>query len=549
MSVYEKRPWLASYRPGTPNDITPGHPTALAMFRATAARHPDRTLVHYFDAALTVADIDRMSDALAVALTARGIGHGDRVAVYLQNVPQFILTMLAAWKVGAIMVSVNPMLRHKEVNLILNDSGARALVTLESLYHEVAAAAIAESPVRTVFTTSELEFLTGARPKLLDASRRQDCAGAEDLMATIRQLEGQRPEHIELSADDVALLTYTSGTTGPPKGAMNLHRNVVYSSYVYRDWMALTPDDVILGVAPLFHVTGLIAHITVALLTPCPLVLCYRFDAATTAEMIERHRATFVVASITVFIALLNNEEAKRRNFSSLTKVYSGGAPVSLAQVDAYRRQFGAYIHNIYGMTETTGPTHAVPLGGHAPVDPNTGALAVGLPVCGAVVRICDDEGRELPVGEIGELVSGGPMVVPGYWENAEESALAFEPRGIHTGDIGFMDAQGWFYIVDRKKDLIIASGYKVWPREVEDVLYTHPAVREAAVVGVPDDYRGETVKAYVSLKAGMMASSDEIIAFCKERMAAYKRPYTVELLDELPKTASGKIMRRELRG
>jgi long-chain acyl-CoA synthetase len=228
--------------------------------------------------------------------------------------------------------------------------------------------------------------------------------------------------------------------------------------------------------------------------------------------------------------------------------VYSGGAPVAPATVAAFKQQFGAYVHNIYGMTETTSPTHAVPLGGDAPVDPNTGALSVGVPVCGAVVHIVDEEGNALPVGEVGELVSGGPMVAPGYWQKPEETAKSFEARGIHTGDVGFMDEKGWFYIVDRKKDLIIASGYKVWPREVEDVLYTHPAVREAAVVGVVDAYRGETVKAFVSLKAGMTATPADIIEFCKDLMAAYKRPREIEIVDELPKTASGKIMRRELR-
>jgi long-chain acyl-CoA synthetase len=216
--------------------------------------------------------------------------------------------------------------------------------------------------------------------------------------------------------------------------------------------------------------------------------------------------------------------------------------------VDAFRRQFGSYIHNIYGMTETTSPTHAVPFGGDAPVDPNTGALSVGVPVCGAVVQVVDDDGNVLPVGEIGELVCGGPMVVSGYWQKPEETARAIEARGIHTGDVGFMDAEGWFYIVDRKKDLIIASGYKVWPREVEDVLYTHPAVREAAVVGVADEYRGESVKAYVSLKPGRQVTPAEIVEFCKDQLAAYKRPREVEIVAELPKTASGKIMRRELR-
>lgn len=548
MSVYDQKPWLAQYSPGVPAEIVPEFTDALSMFRHAVARDPQRTLIHYFDQTLATGMVDRLSDALAAALAARGIGRGDRIAVYLQNVPQFVIAMLAAWKLGGIMVSVNPMLRQKEVALILEDSGARVLVTLESLYHEVARDVVPGTKVEQVLTTSELEFLGGTRPALLKGIERRACDGASDLMTLIAEFDGQRPAPQTLSADDVALLTYTSGTTGPPKAAMNLHRNVVYNTQVYREWMKLDSNDVILGVAPLFHITGLIACITTAMLLPCPLVLYYRFDPATTAELVERHGVTFVVASITVFIALMNNEDARKRDFSTLKKVYSGGAPVSPAQVEAFQNMFGAYIHNIYGMTETTSPTHAVPLGGSAPVDPNTGALSVGIPICGALVRICDDDGRDVPVGEIGELVSGGPMVVPGYWQKPEETAQAFESRGIHTGDVGFMDAQGWFYIVDRKKDLIIASGYKVWPREVEDVLYTHPAVRECAVVGVVDAYRGETVKAYVSLRAGAEASTEDIVEFCKDRMAAYKRPREVEILAELPKTASGKIMRRELR-
>jgi len=548
MNAYEQKPWLKLYPAGVPAEAKPEFTNALEMFRAARAADPTRTQIHYFDSALSVSEIDRLSDQLAGALAARGIGKGDRLAAYLQNVPQFVLTMLAAWKVGAIMVSVNPMLRHKEVSLILKDSGARGLVTLESLYHEVAQAVVPDTKVEFVFTTSELEFLGENRPALLKDSKRMTCPGAEDLLTVINAQAGYTPAPIAISGDDVALLTYTSGTTGPPKGAMNLHRNVVYNSTVYREWMQLSPQDVILGVAPLFHITGLIACVTTAMLLPCPLVLYYRFDPAVTAELVETHGVTFVVASITVFIALMNHEEAKKRNFSTLKKVYSGGAPVSPAQVEAFQKQFGAYIHNIYGMTETTSPTHAVPLGGDAPVDPNTGALSVGIPVCGAVVYVVDDEGNALPAGEVGEIVSGGPMVAPGYWEKPEESALAFEARGIHTGDVGFMDENGWFYIVDRKKDLIIASGYKVWPREVEDVLYTHPAVRECAVVGVVDAYRGESVKAFVSLKAGFSVTGEDIVNFCKDLMAAYKRPREVEIVDELPKTASGKIMRRELR-
>jgi long-chain acyl-CoA synthetase len=329
---------------------------------------------------------------------------------------------------------------------------------------------------------------------------------------------------------------------------MNTHRNVVYNSEVYRRWVHLTPDDVCLAVAPLFHVTGLVAHLGVALLLPIPLVLGYRFEPAVMAELAERHKATWAMGSITAFIALMHNADAVERDLSAMTKIASGGAPIAPSTVEQYEKTFGAYIHNLYGLTETTSPSHGVPWGRRAPVDPNSGALSVGVPVCGYTVCIVDEDRKELPPGEVGELVTEGPGVVPGYWGKPEETAKALPDGRLHTGDVGFMDSEGWFYLVDRQKDMIVASGFKVWPREVEDMLYQHPAVRETGVVGVPDPYRGETVKAFVSLKAGASVQPEELIAFCKERMAAYKYPRQVEIVDEIPKTVTGKVLRRELR-
>ena len=351
-----------------------------------------------------------------------------------------------------------------------------------------------------------------------------------------------------LGPDDVAFLTYTSGTTGVPKGAMNTHGNVVFNSEAYRRWMDLTPNDSVLGIAPLFHITGIVAHITVALLVPMPLVLGFRFDPGNMLDLIERYKPTFTVGAITAFIALMNDPSWDGRDLSSLTKVYSGGAPIAPATVERFQREAGAYIHNIYGLTETTSPSHGVPMGGQAPVDPSSGALSVGVPIFNTVVQVVDEDGNDVAPGEIGEFVTTGPQVVAGYWNKPEETEHALPGGELHTGDVGFMDAEGWFYVVDRKKDMIIASGYKVWPREVESVLYQHPAVREAAVVGVPDEYRGETVKAFVSLRPGESATEADLIAFCKERMAAYKYPRSVEFVDELPKTVTGKILRRELR-
>jgi long-chain acyl-CoA synthetase len=548
-SPYEQRPWLGRYGDGLPADIEVEYDNALDMFRGAVDRSGETPLLHYFGRTLSVHETDRMSDALAAGLVDAGVARGDRVAVYLQNVPQFVLAMLAIWKAGAVMVSVNPMLKERELGYVLEDSGATGLITLESLWTDVAAGVVPGTGVRTVVTTSEIDLLGDERPTVLAGVQRHRPAGTLDFVELLARYDGQRPAEVDLHADDVAFLTYTSGTTGTPKGAMNTHGNVVFNAQAYRDWMQLDEHDVVLAVAPLFHITGLIAHVAVCLLVPMPMVLGYRFDAATVLDLIERYRTTFTVGSITVFIALMNDPSAAGRDLSSLTKVYSGGAPIAPPVVEAFEREVGAYIHNIYGLTETTSPSHAVPFGGRAPVDPTSGALSVGVPIFNTVVRVVDDDGKEVAVGEIGEFVTSGPQVVPGYWGKPEETAHALPGGELHTGDVGFMDSDGWFYVVDRKKDMINAAGYKVWPREVEDVLYEHPAVREAAVVGVPDDYRGETVKAFVSLRPGQDVAPEELIAFCKERMAAYKYPRFVDIVGELPKTVTGKILRRELRG
>jgi long-chain acyl-CoA synthetase len=547
MSVYDERPWLKQYPAGLPHDIEPEYASMLAAFKATAERIPYKTALQYFDSAITFQELDELSDALAAGLQAEGFKAGERLAVYLQNVPQFAIAMLAAWKTGGIMVSVNPMLKQKEVTTLLADSGAVALITLESLWNEVARDVVPEVDVRMTITTSELDFLTEVPVLLTDSKRNRD-RSTLDLLELIEGHRGRTPATSPVGKDDIAFLTYTSGTTGPPKGAMNSHGNVTFNAQAYRDWVGLDDSDVVLGVAPFFHITGLVAHLAVGMLVGMPIVMSYRFDPDTALGLIERYGVTFTVGSITTFIALMNAPTADQRNLGTFTKVVSGGAPIAPPTVEAYERKFGVYIHNIYGLTETTSPSHCVPIGQRAPVDPNSGALSVGVPIFNTTVRVIGEEGDDLPPGEVGEFVTSGPQVVSGYWEKPEETEHAIPGGALHTGDVGFMDAHGWFYVVDRKKDQINVSGYKVWPREVEDVLYGHPAVREAAVVGIPDEYRGETVKAFVSLKPGESVSDDALIAFSKERMAAYKYPRFVEFVDELPKTASGKILRRELR-
>lgn len=547
MSVYDDKVWLSQYSPDQRQPRSVEFDNAVAMFQATVGRAPEHDIIRYFDGRVSARELDELSDAFAAGITDSGFRPGERVVIYVQNIPQFVIAQLGTWKAGGIAVSANPMYRARELEEILNDSGATVLVTLQSLYRDVAQDVVGATDVRTVITTSELEYQS-ANTGTLEGVERIDCPDTVDLATMLEQFRGQPVPTPNLGPDTVAFLTYTSGTTGPPKGAMTTHRNVVFNAQTYRDWVGIGADDVILGVAPLFHVTGLVGHIALSLLTGAPLVLMYRMDPAATIDIVKEHRVTFTVGSITVFIAWMNAANASKDALESLTKIYSGGAPIPPSTIAAFEEKFGHYIHNIYGLTETTSPSHAVPFGTKAPVDTLTGATSVGVPVYDTVVRIVDDNGTEVLPGEIGELVTAGPQVVAGYWNKPEATAEAIPDGVLHTGDVGYMDQNGWFYIVDRKKDQINASGYKVWPREVEDVLYEHEAVREAAVVGVPDSYRGETVKAFVSLRPGASATPEELIAFTKERLATYKCPRLIEIIPDIPKTATGKLLRRELR-
>jgi long-chain acyl-CoA synthetase len=477
--------------------LQPAHGDMVSMLRAAVARAGARDALRYGDDAWTFAQVDARSDRLAGGLRARGIGPGDRVALQTQNVPAYPLACLALWKLGAIGVGVNPMYTEREIALVLDDSGAKLLLRED-----------------------DIEALDG--PPI--------AAGAPP-----------RP-------DDLAMLAYTSGTTGRPKGALISHANLSFAGEAYTRYFQVDADDeVLLAFAPFFHATGLTAGLSAWLSTAATMVLPYRFEPVQALELIARHRCTWTVGATTAFIALLNAPGTP--DVSSMRRWLCGGAPIPPAVVDAFAERFGLPLVPGYGMTETTCISHGVPIDARAPVDPVSGTLSIGRPIFQTQMRIVSDDGADLGDGEPGELLVRGPTMVAGYWNKPEESRELRDPDGwLRTGDIAFRDADGWTYLVDRKKDVIVASGYKVWPREVEDVLYAHPAVREAAVVGAPDAYRGETVAAFVALRPGREVSVDELVAHCRQRLAAYKAPRTIELRDELPKTTSGKILRRELR-
>lgn len=553
-SVYEKRPWLKNYPEWVPHDLEISGDTALSDFVHSANQKPDAHAVFYFDHILSYGELNRYSNSLTAAFKDLGFERCDRVILVLQNVPQFLIATYAAWKLGGIVVPLNPMYKEKELTYFCKDSGAKIFVTLEETARSLDLAFLKDTSVQEVITTSALDLL----PKSVDPPRmvkdlpKKKVPGTLDMLDLFDRYKGEGIVVENITPDDIAYLTYTSGTTGPPKGAMNTHGNIAFNARVYQAMQKIDENDVVLGVAPLFHVTGEVAHLAIAALACIPVVLSYRFDPEETLRLIEKWRVSVTVASITVYIALMNHPDITKRNISCFIKAYSGGAPVSEAIVKQFEELTGLYLYNVYGMTETNSPSHIIPWKKRAPVDKDSGALSVGVPVPNCVMKIMDlEEGKaELPPGEVGEIVDSGPIIIPGYWEKPEETRHAIRDGWLYTGDVGKMDEDGWFYLVDRKKDMIVASGYKVWPREVEDVIYQHPSVKETAVVGVPDPYRGETVKAFVSLKEGMESrvSPEEIIAFCKKRMAAYKYPRQVELVSEIPKTLTGKFLRRTLR-
>jgi long-chain acyl-CoA synthetase len=491
--------------------------SVLDAFQAAVRDRPKDVAIQYRDRAIAYSELDARSADMAAALAARGIGRGDRVACALPNIPQFVVIALGVWRLGCVLVPINPMYRERELAHQLGDSGARLAFCTQEKSAELAAAAPGV-PIIIV--------------------RPDDSAGGIDFGPEPHE---HRPSPVVISAEDHACLMYTSGTTGVAKAAILTHGNIGFNSQVARDWLELNPHSVVLAIAPLFHITA-------ALYAQCSVLMNDRFEPAVTADLCHRYSATHTVASITVFNALLASPEVSPAQLASLTHVVSGGAPVPASIVARFAEWSGSYIHNAYGLTESTSVALRVPFGTTAPVDPESGAVSVGFPTPGTEVGIADaDTGELLEAGRSGEVVVRGPHVMAGYWHNPSETAATIRDGWLRTGDIGLRDRDGWVFIVDRIKDIINASGYKVSPREVEGVLLEHPNVHEVCVVGAPDAYRGETVVAYLQL-SNPDTTPGELETHCRERLAAYKVPRRFIFVDALPKSESGKLLHRELR-
>jgi long-chain acyl-CoA synthetase len=546
----DDRRWVRLYAPGIGPDVAIEPALPLDAFGVNVAARPDAIALWYFDAALSFRQLGQKVDALVTAWADR-VKKGDRVVILNQNTPATVIGVLAVWRLGAIVVPLNPMLTRRELVHYLHDAEPCAAIVGAEQAMALHGAILDWGGSLSVAVSFTNEFLReGDTPALLGkVSENIEMPDGWSHLSTLLDEPGTSSGW-SIDRSDIAFLTYTSGTTGEPKAALITHANVASSAEVYRQWLELTSDDVLFAAAPFSHVTGLVAHIAAGLVAGAAVVMCYRFEAATVLDLLARHRCTTTVAAITAYIALLDQPAFDPSRLSHFRKLFSGGAPVAPAIVERWEAATGVYIHNAYGLTETTSPSHLVPLGRRAPVDELTGSLSIGVPVPGTRCRIVDLQSRAtVPFGgDVGELMTSGPQVVAGYWRKPDASSAAFEDGWLRTGDIGRADTEGWFYVVDRSKDMIVASGFKVWPREVEDVLLEHPEISEAAVIGVPDSYRGEAPKAFVVLRPSATITQEQLTLFCRERLASYKVPRLIEVLDELPKTNSGKVLRRVLR-
>jgi long-chain acyl-CoA synthetase len=501
----------------------------LAMVLREAARtHPEKPVALFDGGQLSYVELDAASDRFAAGLAALGLAPGDAVALQLPNVPQFLAAYFGILKAGCVVVPVNVALKAPEVGYVLRDSGARVLVTWAGAAEEAAKGA-AEAGVAevVVLNTPGLPHCALGRP-------------FEQVLETA--VLGPPPLH-QSDPGDVAVIVYTAGTTGRPKGAELTHFQLFMNADTPGRIFGIRDDDVVLTVLPLFHVFGLSSILDVCVRFAATMALVPRFDAEQVLATIERDRVTVVEGVPTMFVALLHCPGRERFDTSSLRVAVSGGAPLPGEVIDAFEREFGVVVLEGYGLSETASTTTFNVSAEERRV------RSVGKPIYGVEVQVWDGEGRVLPPGRdhVGELVVRGVNVMRGYHGRPEATAEAMAGGWLHTGDLGYADEDGFFFVVDRKTDLIIRGGYNVYPREVEDVLYAHPAVAEAAVVGVPDDRLGQEVKAFVALRAGASATEAELVAFARERVASYKYPRSVEFREHLPVNATGKILKREL--
>ena len=494
-----------------------------------AAAVPDKTAVRFGGGSTTYAHLDRDSNRLASALRARGVTAGDRLALYCVNSPAFVVAYFAILKAGATVVPVNLLLHPEEMRFVVDDAGAKML-----LYHPAMDKAVAA--VAGTFATA---------PELV-ALGPSSVVGATSI-DTVLAVGCDDPILIAptCSTDDVAAIIYTGGTTGTPKGVMLTHDNLLFNVASVRTALGMDrhPEDIFITVLPMFHAFGATTGFLAPIASGATVVAIPQFNPDGTCRAIQEERATVFLGVPTMYAMMANLPAESSYDLTSLRCCVSGGAAMPPAVMERFEQRYGVPIYEGDGPTECSPVTSVNPIGGRRK------PLTIGVPIPGVEMKVMDDAGQEVPINTLGEVCVRGRSVMKGYWRQPEETRQVFHPDGwLRTGDIGKVDDDGYFYLVDRRKDMIIVHGINVYPRQVEDVLYRHPAVAEAAVIGVPDDLHGEMPKAFVALKAGVDVSPHELIRYCREHLGRFEVPRRVEIMPQLPKSGAGKILKRTLR-
>lgn len=540
-SPYAAKPWLKHYDFWVPAELNMPRQQLYQILQIASSSFRDKRATAFLGAFLTFGEIKSQVDRLATSLSNLGITKGDRVGIMLPNCPQYLIGFFAVVRLGAIVTNINPIYTPREVEMVAKDSGIKAIIVLD-LMAQIAIGVQPNTGIENVIVTSLQEY--SAKPETAPPAP----AGTLSFTALINEVkEVSLPRVAITPEEDVAVLQYTGGTTGVPKGAMlthfNLYSNVI-QSYVWGKELTQRGDERYLMVIPYFHIYGQTVGLLLATWTGAMQIPVPKFDPDALIQAIKTYKPTFFPGVPTLYISMLNHPEIKTCGLEYVRRFNSGSAPLPVEVIEKFEQMSGAMLYEGYGLTETSPTTHSTPtLARRKPG-------SIGLTYPSTEVKIVDLETgkQEVPLGQEGELCIRGPQVMKGYWNRPEETAIALRDGWLYTGDVARMDEDGYFYIVQRKKDMIIVSGFNVYPNEVEDVLFTHPAVLEAAVIGVPDEYRGEAVKAFVVLKPGVTATVEELSEFCKTNLAKYKIPSVIEIVPGLPKSAVGKVLRRELR-
>jgi len=549
----EKR-WLKLYPEQIAKNVYYRADTLPQLLKYAANEYPKHKAIHFMGKEMTFKTLYKKTLQFAAYLQHLGVKKGDRVAVMLPNIPQTVISFYAILQAGAIAVPVNPLYQEREIEFIMKDSGAKVIITLDMLYNRVERV-MKQTDLEQIIVTSIKDYLPfpknivypfiqakeQGKPPTISSSN-----STHLFIQTLKSKESVLKEVPINFEEDIAILQYTGGTTGFPKGVILTHQNLVANTSMCRQWLYKMEKgkEKMLAVMPLFHVYGLMTVLVLSVMEVYKMILVPKFDASGLLKTIHKQKPTVFPGAPTIYIGLMNHPDISQYDLSSIKGAISGSAPLPVEVIEKFEEKTGGKIVEGYGLTETSPVTHVNFLWDNEIVK---GSIGVPWPGTDAAIFSLES-GDILPVGEVGELAIKGPQVMKGYWNNEEETNKVLKDGWLLTGDIAYMDEKGYFYIVDRKKDIIIAGGFNIYPREIEEVLYEHPAVMEASVVGVKDSYRGETVKAFIVLREGMTVTEEELNQFMRRKLASFKVPRIYEFREELPKTAVGKVLRRQLK-